>query len=125
MVARARRNAPITFADAVHHDPPSLAFDLLDRSDKGEVWLRTHWSSLRTWLDREVNDYTFDRSLLTALQDRPELAQTAISALAAHFIPGMTPGSAGTTSAPRGSGAGHRRAVPARGAARGRAERSA
>ncbi|GAA1116949.1 protein kinase domain-containing protein [Nocardiopsis composta] len=91
VVARARRNAPITFADAVHHDPPSLAFDLLDRSDKGEVWLRTHWSSLRTWLDREVNDYTFDRSLLTALQDRPELAQTAISALAAHFIPGMTP----------------------------------
>ncbi|GAB3491504.1 protein kinase domain-containing protein [Nocardiopsis coralliicola] len=90
-IARARRNAPIVFAGVSHHDPPSLAFDLLDRSDKGAVWLRTHWSALRTWLDREVNDYTFDRSLLTALQDHPERAHTAIAAFAAHFVPGMTP----------------------------------
>ncbi|MDA2815006.1 serine/threonine protein kinase [Nocardiopsis sp. RSe5-2] len=90
-VARAGRNAPIVSAGTTHADPPSLAFDLQDRSDKGAMWLRTHWSALRTWLDREVNDYTFDREHLTALQDRPELAHAAISALAAHYIPGMTP----------------------------------
>lgn len=90
-VVKPRRHAPIRFADVNHEDPPSLAFDLLDRSDKGEVWLRTHWPSLRTWLDREVNDYTFDRAYLTALAEHPERAHLAISALAARFVPGMPP----------------------------------
>ncbi|PSK96831.1 serine/threonine protein kinase [Murinocardiopsis flavida] len=90
-VVKPRRHAPILFADVNHEDPPSLAFDLLDRSDKGEVWLRTHWPSLRTWLDREVNDYTFDRAYLTSLAEHPERAHLAISALAARFVPGMPP----------------------------------
>ncbi|MUL40863.1 protein kinase [Streptomonospora sp. PA3] len=90
-IARARRYAPIRFADASHDDPPSLAFDLMDRWDRGEVWLRTHWPTLRTWLDREVNDYTFDRTYLTDLDARPERVHLAISALAARFVPGMPP----------------------------------
>ncbi|MDA0565367.1 protein kinase [Streptomonospora sp. S1-112] len=84
-------HAPIRFADASHDDPPSLAFDLLDRWDRGEVWLRTHWPTLRTWLDREVNDYTFDRSYLTDLDAHPERVHLAISALAARYVPGMPP----------------------------------
>ncbi|MBB4930923.1 serine/threonine protein kinase [Lipingzhangella halophila] len=90
-IVKARRYAPISFADVSHDDPPSLAFDLMDRSDKGSVWLRTHWPTLRTWLDREANDYTFDRSYLTVLDDEPERAHVAISALAARFVPGMAP----------------------------------
>ncbi|QBI53867.1 protein kinase domain-containing protein [Streptomonospora litoralis] len=90
-IARPRRHAPISFADTSHDDPPSLAFDLLDRWDRGEVWLRTHWPTLRTWLDREVNDYTFDRAYLTDLDARPERVHLAISALAARFVPGMPP----------------------------------
>ncbi|GAB3205761.1 protein kinase domain-containing protein [Marinactinospora thermotolerans] len=90
-VVKTRRHAPIKFADVSHDDPPSLAFDLLDRSDKGEVWLRTHWPALRTWLDREVNDYTFDRAHLTVLDAHPERVHVAISALAARFVPGMPP----------------------------------
>nr|WP_052745971.1 serine/threonine protein kinase [Allosalinactinospora lopnorensis] len=90
-LVKARRHAPISFADVSHDDPPSLAFDLMDRSDKGAVWLRTHWSTLRTWLDREVNDYTFDRAYLTGLDGHPERAHLAISALAARFVPGMAP----------------------------------
>jgi hypothetical protein len=90
-ITRAHRHAPIRFADVSHDDPPSLAFDLLDRSDKGEVWLRTHWPVLRTWLDREVNDYTFDRAFLTDLDAHPERVHLAISALAARFVPGMPP----------------------------------
>ncbi|RNL86423.1 serine/threonine-protein kinase [Halostreptopolyspora alba] len=90
-IVRARRYAPISFADVSHDDPPSLAFDLMDRSDKGEVWLRTHWPTLRTWLDREANDYTFDRAYLTVLDEEPERVHVAISALAARFVPGMAP----------------------------------
>ncbi|MFD0776149.1 protein kinase, partial [Streptomonospora algeriensis] len=90
-IARPRKHAPVHFADASHYDPPSLAFDLLDRWDRGEVWLRTHWPILRTWLDREVNDYTFDRAYLTDLDARPERVHLAISALAARFVPGMPP----------------------------------
>ncbi|GAA4927996.1 hypothetical protein GCM10023224_03900 [Streptomonospora halophila] len=90
-IVRPRGHAPIRFADASHDDPPSLAFDLLDRWDRGEVWLRTHWPTLRTWLDREVNDYTFDRTYLTALDAHPERVHLAISALAARFVPGMPP----------------------------------
>lgn len=90
-VVKARRHAPIRFADVSHDDPPSLAFDLLDRSDKGEVWLRTHSRILRTWLDREVRDFTFDRGHLTQLEEHPERAHLAISALAARFVPGMPP----------------------------------
>ena len=90
-IRTARRLRPIDFAGASHEDPPSLAFDLLDRSDTGALWLRTHWSELRTWLDREVNDYTFDRSYLTGLDERPDLAHVAISALAARYVPGMPP----------------------------------
>ncbi|SIO85118.1 serine/threonine protein kinase [Nocardiopsis sp. JB363] len=86
-----RRLRPIVFAGTTHEDPPSLAFDLLDRSDTGALWLRSHWSELRTWLDREVNDYTFDRSYLTGLNERPDLAHVAISALAARYVPGMPP----------------------------------
>ena len=85
------RLRPIVFAGATHEDPPSLAFDLLDRSDTGALWLRSHWPELRTWLDREVNDYTFDRSYLTGLNERPDLAHVAISALAARYVPGMPP----------------------------------
>ncbi|MFC7330276.1 protein kinase domain-containing protein [Marinactinospora rubrisoli] len=88
---RVRRHAPIRFADVSHDDPPSLAFDLLDRSDKGEIWLGSHWATLRTWLDREVRDYTFDRGYLTRLADHPEQAHLTISALAARFVPGMPP----------------------------------
>lgn len=90
-LASSRTASPIRFADVSHHDPPSLAFDLLDRSDKGEVWLGAHWPTVRTWLDREVNDYTFDRSYLTALEQHPERVHLAISALAARFVPGMPP----------------------------------
>ena len=90
-IRTARRLRPIDFAGASHEDPPSLAFDLLDRSDTGALWLRSHWSELRTWLDREVNDYTFDRSYLTGLDERPEWAHVAISALAARYVPGMPP----------------------------------
>ncbi|GAA3742949.1 protein kinase domain-containing protein [Salinactinospora qingdaonensis] len=90
-VVKARRHAPIRFGDVSHDDPPSLAFDLLDRSETGALWLRTHWPELRTWLDREVNDYTFDRSYLTRLRDHPDQAHLAISALAARFVPGMVP----------------------------------
>ncbi|MFC4561468.1 protein kinase [Nocardiopsis mangrovi] len=90
-LVKARSHAPIRFADVTHEDAPSLAFDLLDRSDKGEVWLRTHWPTLRTWLDREVNDYTFDRAYLTELDARPERVHLAISALGARFVPGMPP----------------------------------
>ncbi|TQN32005.1 serine/threonine protein kinase [Haloactinospora alba] len=90
-LASSRTTSPIRFADVSHHDPPSLAFDLLDRSDKGEVWLGTHWPTVRTWLDREVNDYTFDRGYLTDLEQRPERVHVAISALAARFVPGMPP----------------------------------
>lgn len=86
-----RRLRPIVFAGTTHEDPPSLAFDLLDRSDTGALWLRSHWPELRTWLDREVNDYTFDRSYLTGLNERPDLAHVAISALAARYVPGMPP----------------------------------
>ncbi|MFC3998666.1 protein kinase [Nocardiopsis sediminis] len=90
-LVKARSHAPIRFADVTHEDAPSLAFDLLDRSDKGEVWLRTHWPTLRTWLDREVNDYTFDRAYLTDLDAHPERVHLAISALGARFVPGMPP----------------------------------
>ncbi|WP_431889959.1 protein kinase domain-containing protein [Nocardiopsis alba] len=90
-IRTARRLRPIDFAGALHEDPPSLAFDLLDRSDTGAMWLRSHWPELRTWLDREVNDYTFDRSYLTGLDQRPDLAHVAISALAARYVPGMPP----------------------------------
>ncbi|MBR8741593.1 protein kinase [Nocardiopsis sp. MG754419] len=90
-IRTARRLRPIVFAGASHEDPPSLAFDLLDRSETGALWLRSHWSELRTWLDREVNDYTFDRSYLTGLDQRPDLAHVAISALAARYVPGMPP----------------------------------
>ncbi|WP_306368892.1 serine/threonine protein kinase [Nocardiopsis sp. CC223A] len=87
----ARRLRPIVFAGASHEDPPSLAFDLLDRSETGAMWLRTHWSELRTWLDREVKDHTFDRAYLTGLEGHPERAHIAISALAARYVPGMPP----------------------------------
>ncbi|GAA1119432.1 protein kinase domain-containing protein [Nocardiopsis metallicus] len=90
-IRTANRLRPINFAGAFHEDPPSLAFDLLDRSDTGAMWLRSHWSELRTWLDREVNDYTFDRAYLTGLDTRPDLAHVAISALAARYVPGMPP----------------------------------
>lgn len=90
-IRTARRLRPIEFAGANHEDPPSLAFDLLDRSETGAMWLRTHWPQLRTWLDREVNDYTFDRAYLTGLDERPEQAHVAISALAARYVPGMPP----------------------------------
>ncbi len=90
-LVKARRYASISFADVSHDDPPSLAFDLMDRSDTGAVWLRTHWSTLRTWLDREVNDYTFDRAYLTVLDAEPDRVHLAISALAARFVPGMVP----------------------------------
>ncbi|WP_017587332.1 serine/threonine-protein kinase [Nocardiopsis ganjiahuensis] len=90
-IRTASRLRPINFAGASHEDPPSLAFDLLDRSDTGAMWLRSHWSELRTWLDREVSDYTFDRAYLTGLDARPELAHVAISALAARYVPGMPP----------------------------------
>lgn len=86
-----KRLRPIEFAGANHEDPPSLAFDLLDRSETGAMWLRTHWSQLRSWLDREVNDYTFDRAYLTGLDAHPEQAHVAISALAARYVPGMPP----------------------------------
>ena len=86
-----RRLRPIEFAGTNHEDPPSLAFDLLDRSDTGALWLRSHWPQLRTWLDREVNDYTFDRAYLTGLEHNPELVHVAISALAARYVPGMPP----------------------------------
>ena len=86
-----RRQRPISFAGTNHEDPPSLAFDLLDRSGTGAMWLRTHWQELRTWLDREVNDYTFDRAYLTGLDEYPERAHVAISALAARYVPGMPP----------------------------------
>lgn len=90
-IRTARRLRPVTFAGASHEDPPSLAFDLLDRSETGALWLRSHWSELRTWLDREVNDYTFDRAYLTGLDAHPERAHVAISALAARYVPGMPP----------------------------------
>ncbi|MDE3720232.1 serine/threonine protein kinase [Nocardiopsis sp. N85] len=90
-IRTARRLRPIVFAGASHEDPPSLAFDLLDRSDTGALWLRTHWSELRTWLDREVKDHTFDRAYLTGLEGHPERAHIAISALAARYVPGMPP----------------------------------
>ncbi|MFJ9552802.1 protein kinase [Nocardiopsis sp. NPDC101807] len=90
-IRTARRLRPVNFAGASHEDPPSLAFDLLDRSETGAMWLRSHWPELRTWLDREVNDYTFDRAYLTGLDARPELAHVAISALAARYVPGMPP----------------------------------
>ncbi|TDQ52575.1 protein kinase domain-containing protein [Actinorugispora endophytica] len=90
-VSRPRRHAPVTFAGVSHDDPPSLAFDLMDRSDKGAVWLRTHNQILRTWLDREVRDFTFDRAHLTQVNDHPERAHAAISALAAQFVPGLAP----------------------------------
>ncbi|WP_026118256.1 protein kinase domain-containing protein [Nocardiopsis salina] len=86
-----RRQRPISFAGTNHEDPPSLAFDLLDRSETGAMWLRTHWEELRAWLDREVNDYTFDRAYLTGLSTYPESAHVAISALAARYVPGMPP----------------------------------
>ena len=87
----ARRRRPIVFAGTSHEDPPSLAFDLLDRSETGAMWLRTHWSELRTWLDREIGDHTFDRAYLTGLDGHPERAHIAISALAARYVPGMPP----------------------------------
>ncbi|GAB3717586.1 serine/threonine-protein kinase [Nocardiopsis nanhaiensis] len=90
-IRAARRMRPINFAGTSHEDPPSLAFDLLDRSETGAMWLRNHWSELRTWLDREVNDYTFDRAYLTGLDARPDLAHVAISALASRYVPGMPP----------------------------------
>ncbi|MGW5875817.1 protein kinase domain-containing protein [Nocardiopsis terrae] len=90
-IRTAHRMRPINFAGALHEDPPSLAFDLIDRSDTGAMWLRSHWPELRTWLDREVNDYTFDRAYLTGLDARPDLAHVAISALAARYVPGMPP----------------------------------
>lgn len=90
-IRTARRLRPIDFAGVNHEDPPSLAFDLLDRSETGAMWLRSHWSELRTWLDREVNDYTFDRAYLTGLDEHPERAHVAISALAARYVPGMPP----------------------------------
>ncbi|OOC53131.1 MULTISPECIES: protein kinase domain-containing protein [Nocardiopsis] len=90
-IRTARRLRPIDFAGVSHEDPPSLAFDLLDRSDTGAMWLRSHWPQLRTWLDREVNDYTFDRAYLTGLDAYPERAHVAISALAARYVPGMPP----------------------------------
>ncbi|MFD6952439.1 serine/threonine protein kinase [Nocardiopsis sp. TSRI0078] len=90
-IRTARRLRPIDFAGAHHEDPPSLAFDLLDRSETGAMWLRSHWPQLRTWLDREVNDYTFDRAYLTGLDEYPERAHVAISALAARYVPGMPP----------------------------------
>lgn len=86
-----RRQRPLSFAGTNHEDPPSLAFDLLDRSETGAMWLQTHWRELRTWLDREVNDYTFDRAYLTGLDEYPERAHVAISALAARYVPGMPP----------------------------------
>ncbi|WP_159941342.1 MULTISPECIES: protein kinase [unclassified Nocardiopsis] len=90
-IRTARRLRPLDFAGVSHEDPPSLAFDLLDRSETGAMWLRSHWPQLRTWLDREVNDYTFDRAYLTGLDAHPELAHVAISALAARYVPGMPP----------------------------------
>ncbi|WP_236542345.1 protein kinase domain-containing protein [Spiractinospora alimapuensis] len=90
-VARPRRYRSLRFGDVDHDDPPSLAFDLMDRSDKGAVWLGSHWQSLRTWLDREVNDYTFDRANLTQLASHPERTHLVISSLAAAFVPGMPP----------------------------------
>lgn len=90
-IRTAHRRRPLSFAGTTHEDPPSLAFDLLDRSDTGAMWLGTHWRELRTWLDREVNDYTFDRSYLTGLDEYPEQAHVAISALAARYVPGMPP----------------------------------
>ncbi|MDS1269423.1 protein kinase [Lipingzhangella sp. LS1_29] len=86
-----RRYATLSFGDVAHQDPPSLAFDLLDRSEAGAVWLRTNWRQLRSWLDREVNDHIFDREYLTQLESHPERAHLAICALAARFVPGMPP----------------------------------
>ncbi|MFV2197321.1 protein kinase domain-containing protein [Nocardiopsis sp. LOL_012] len=85
------RTRPIVFAGVAHEDPPSLAFDLLDRSDTGAMWLCSHWMELRSWLDREVNDYTFDRAHLTGIGSDPGRAHLAISALAARYVPGMPP----------------------------------
>lgn len=90
-IRTAHRRRPISFAGTTHEDPPSLAFDLLDRSEAGAMWLCTHWHELRTWLDREVNDYTFDRAYLSGLAEHPERAHVAISALAARYVPGMPP----------------------------------
>lgn len=90
-IRTAGRRRPITFAGTSHEDPPSLAFDLLDRSEAGAVWLRSHWTELRTWLDREIKDHTFDRAHLTGLEARPDRAHVAISALAARYVPGMPP----------------------------------
>ena len=90
-VARTRRYTSLSFGDVSHDDPPSLAFDLMDRSEAGAVWLRSHTQQLRSWLDREVNDHTFDRTYLTQLDQHPERAHLAIGALAARFVPGMPP----------------------------------
>lgn len=90
-IRTAHRRRSLSFAGTAHEDPPSLAFDLLDRSETGAMWLRSHWHELRTWLDREVNDYTFDRAYLTGLDEHPEQAHVAISALAARYVPGMPP----------------------------------
>ena len=90
-IRTAHHRRTISFAGTTHEDPPSLAFDLLDRSGTGVMWLRTHWHELRTWLDREVNDYTFDRAYLSGLDEHPERAHVAISALAARYVPGMPP----------------------------------
>ncbi|WP_234401780.1 protein kinase domain-containing protein, partial [Thermobifida halotolerans] len=90
-VARPRHHRPITFEGISHEDPPSLAFDLMDRFDKGAVWLHNRHQELRTWLDREVHDLTFDRAPLEQVRDRPERAHAAISALAAQYVPGLPP----------------------------------
>ncbi len=90
-VAKPRRHRPITFEGMSHEDPPSLAFDLMDRFDKGAVWLQHRHQELRTWLDREVRDLTFDPAPLERLRRDPGSAHAAISALAAQYVPGLPP----------------------------------
>lgn len=90
-VTRPRRHRPITFEGMSHEDPPSLAFDLMDRFDKGAVWLQRRHQELRTWLAREVHDLTFDHAPLERVRDHPERAHAAISALAAQYVPGLPP----------------------------------
>lgn len=90
-VARPRKHRPITFEGVAHEDPPSLAFDLMDRFDKGAVWLQRRHQEVETWLSREVHDLTFDPAPLKQLRTRPERAHVAISALAAQYVPGLPP----------------------------------
>lgn len=92
-VVAVRDYAPLAFGGMSYTDPATLALDLMRGPDKAAVWLTSNGGAarLRTWLDREVRDETFDRWPLDRLATDPGAVHTAISALAAAFVPGLGP----------------------------------